>query len=545
MNQPEVEFSRLDAQIARFLAGRSGLTKADKAVFERLVQQLSYQLAHGNCCILVERNAESLLRLSRMVSEHGATPLVLENGRLYFHRYWQYENQLASNIRRLVENPAPLDIDEASFERYLPQVNTETNWQRKTAEIALASGFSIITGGPGTGKTTTVAKIIALLLEASENPLHVALAAPTGKAAMRLEQSIGQNQAAWSCAQSNKDKMPEKAHTLHRLLGAMPPSPYFRHNEENPLPYDVVIVDEASMVDLALMSKLAAALKKDARLILLGDADQLASIESGAVLADLSNALPEQTTKLQKTYRFDENIAALAKAVNRQQPDQTWDILNSPSMENIKRVKGNLVEDILNKQTKFLELIKKKVAFPDIYRVFNSFQVLCANRQGADGAAEINRQIEQRLAEQNLITPIGQWYSGRPVLITQNNHHMQLYNGDIGICLPANQLNGKLMVYFQRPDGSVNSYLPARLPHCETVFAMTIHKSQGSEFDEVLIVLPEKYNLVLTKELLYTAITRAKKSVAIKTNRDVLEQTLRKRIRRYGGLLEKLASQGK
>jgi exodeoxyribonuclease V alpha subunit len=305
------------------------------------------------------------------------------------------------------------------------------------------------------------------------------------------------------------------------------------------LPHDLVVVDEASMVDLALMSKLLDTLKPGARLILLGDKDQLASVESGAVLADLTKALPECTLELKKSYRFNQNIKQLADAVNQQNATQAWEILQS-DQENVCCLNNDLIIFIASKQMDYLELIKSAVPFKQIYQSFNSFQVLCSNRHGANGMVTINTQVEHYLRTSGDIDRTGEWYTGRPIMITKNNAAMHLYNGDIGICLSDPESDGKLMVFFPGSDGSVKKFLPTRLPHCETVFAMTIHKSQGSEFNEILIALSPVMNPVLSKELLYTAITRAREKVIMMTEKTVFEQTIQKKIERFGGLEEKI-----
>ena len=295
------------------------------------------------------------------------------------------------------------------------------------------------------------------------------------------------------------------------------------------------------MVDLALMSKLVDALKPGARLILLGDKDQLASVESGAVLADLTAALPEHTVELQKSHRFDAAIKQLAEAVNRQQPQAAWAALQNRDA-NIALLNRDLIEYIAEQQLDYLRLMQGGADFESIIGAFNRFQVLCANRQGKNGVSDINFLVEQKLVGKNLIQLTGTWYAGRPVMVTQNNASMHLYNGDIGLCLPDADQGGKLMVFFQRPDGSVKKYLPARIPPCQTVFAMTIHKSQGSEFEEVLVMLPEQINPVLTKELLYTAITRAKKAVKLAASEPVFTETVQRKIQRFGGLAAKLTA---
>jgi len=279
-------------------------------------------------------------------------PLVVEQNRLYLHRYWFYENRLAMQIKAMIKVGYSFEKLEALLDKYFSPGVDGTDWQREAAKMAINQSFSIITDGPGTGKTTTVVKILALLQELAEQPLHIALAAPTGKAAMRLQESIGFNNAALPCPETIKTLITETVTTLHRLLGAKPPSPYFRHDAAKPLVYDLVVVDEASMVDLALMSKLLDALKPGSRLILLGDKDQLASVESGAVLADLTMALPEHTLELKKSHRFDDSMKRLAMAVNLQQEDAAWQILREGN-ENIAMLEQDLIDYVAAQQTDY------------------------------------------------------------------------------------------------------------------------------------------------------------------------------------------------
>ena len=547
MISEDQQFSRLDTAFARFLGGRTTFGPIQKQAFENIVMSVSYEQSQGHSCIQIDGQSRALVLASGLAVLSGlqntVLPLVVEQDRLYLHRYWFYENRLAMQIKEMIKVSCSYEKLEILLDKYFPLETDEADWQRVAAFMAIKQSFCIITGGPGTGKTTTVVKILALLQELAGQPLHIALAAPTGKAAMRLQESIGFNKAALPCSETIKSHIPEAVTTLHSLLGAKPPSPYFRHDANKPLVYDLVVVDEASMVDLALMSKLLDALKPGSRLILLGDKDQLASVESGAVLADLTLALPKQTVELKKSHRFDDSIKKLAVAVNLQQDDRAWRILHEGN-ENIAVLKEGLVDYVAEQQAGYLQLIKAEAEFDEIYRVFNRFQALCANRLGKNSVADINHQIEQKLFEQQMINLSGLWYSGRPVMVTQNNAALHLYNGDTGICMPDKDQGGKLMVFFQRADGSVKKYLPTRVPHCETVFAMTIHKSQGSEFEEVLIVLPETINPVLTKELLYTAITRAKKAVKLVTNEHVFMATVRQKINRVTGLVDKFQTEG-
>jgi exodeoxyribonuclease V alpha subunit len=538
----EQQFSRLDVGFARFLGERCLVSGERKSRFETLLMLLSSRQAAGHSCVSLAADDVALVESTGLASDGSCVmPLVIEKSRLYLHRYWLYEQRLAGQLAALSDRYfAATQADEA-LDRYFPSTCADIDWQKQAAKSAVSQALTIITGGPGTGKTTTVVKILALLQEMSEFPLHIALAAPTGKAAMRLQESIAINKQGLPCVQSIKDGIPEKVTTLHRLLGAKPPSPYFRHCADQPLPYDLLVVDETSMVDLALMSKLVDALKPGARLILLGDKDQLASVESGAVLADLTQSLPGQTVELMKSHRFQGDIKALADAVNRQQAEQAWRLLqNSDADADASLLKAEPIDFIVENYLEYLRLMACGADFPEVFAAFDRFRVLCSNQRGPNSVSDINARVEQELARRNKIRLGGQWYPGRPVMITANNPGLQLFNGDIGLCLADPENDGQLRVFFLRGDGSVKKLQPARLLACETVFAMTIHKSQGSEFQRVLIMLPERINPVLSKELLYTAITRAKTSVKIVADQAVFMAAIAHKVQRDSGLGDKL-----
>jgi len=535
------QFSRLDVAFADFFVSRSGVKATQKNALHVLLVNLSFLQSQGHSCIHLNSAEVELIVVSGLISEQDIAPLKLECDRLYLYRYWSYENRLAKQIKQLLLSPNSEVKNSSLVNRYFIELIDETDWQREAAIKAINQSFTIITGGPGTGKTTTVVKILALLQELAsinQHSLHIALAAPTGKAAMRLQESIGFSKSTLPCSEKIKQQIPETVTTLHRLLGAKPPSPYFKHDSKQPLAYDLVVVDEASMIDLALMSKLVDALKPGSSLILLGDKDQLASVESGAVLADLTTALPLNTVKLQKSHRFKGEIKDLAIAVNSQSFDIAWKLLNQNTGE-IGLLTDDLISYITQQYSTYLEKVNHKADFKEIYAEFGRFQVLCSNRQGEHGVVEINHKVESSFQQQNTIHISGQWYIGRPIMVMQNNANLQLYNGDIGICL-FDKDSERLAVYFLRPDGSVKKVLPSRVPAHETVFAMTIHKSQGSEFDNCLCVLPATINPVLTKELIYTAITRAKTSLKIASSYAVFSQALQQRVERTGGLFEKL-----
>ena len=534
-----IEYNLLDNHFARFLAARSHLTGSAKDRFGQLVRALTAAQDGGHACLPVTKDDEIFLKSIPLVSDGGQTPLVLHKGRLYLHRYFHYEQRLAAQISAMVEINASLPVPGELLEKYFPDEISATDWQKEAARIALEKAVTIICGGPGTGKTTTVVKILALLLQCADRKLTIALAAPTGKAAMRLSESIGNSLAGMQLPEEIVGSLPTQATTLHRLLGYRRHSPQFRHNRDNPLGLDVVVVDEASMVDLALMSKLVDALAPGTRLLLLGDKDQLASVESGAVLGDLIKSLPDNTVELQKTYRFNDTIKDLAAHINSGDSGQAWALLINSTAENISVLQTDIIEYISHHYARFMAEVYRRPR-PEIqalFQAFNRFQVLCGLHYGNRGVEGINRRVEMSLTAKGFPCPADSWYPGRPVLITRNDYSLDLFNGDIGISLP-DPADGSIKVWFMGPDGYPKHHSPYRLPPCETVFAMTIHKSQGSEFEAVLVVLPEEESRILSRELMYTAVTRAKKSVTLATGQQVFNFALSRNIERCSGLAD-------
>ncbi len=539
----ELNSSSLDRYFAEFLATRSGLSGAAKERFQELVARVSGALEEGHSCLPVSEGDARFLSASPLVSDGGQTPLVIHNHRLYLHRYFHYETRLAEQIRSMAAITLALDVDEQLIDTYFDDSGPATDWQKEAAKVALCRALTIICGGPGTGKTTTVVKLLALLLQAAEGKrdLTVALAAPTGKAAMRLSEAVGRSLTYLQLPPKVKNALPTAASTLHRLLGVRRGSPQFRHNRDNPLAWDIVVVDEASMVDLAMMSKLVDAIKPGARLILLGDKDQLASVESGAVLGDCIRSLPQNTVELQKTYRFEAGIKQLAEAINGADSATAWGLLQESPVTNVSVLTEELVGFISRRYIPFITMTHQ-TGTADLQRLFaqfNSFRVLCALHYGNRGVDPINRQVELALMQRGFPCRPDAWYPGRPVLITKNDYSLDLYNGDIGICL-AEPEKGELLVWFERAGGGWRNYPPSRLPGCKTVFAMTIHKCQGSEFDEVLVVLPEEDNRILSRQLVYTAITRAKRAVRLVAEEDILRLALSRNIERTSGLADLL-----
>jgi len=512
------------------------------------------------------------LRATPLVAAPGGfAPLVLDGTRLYLHRYWHYETLLAATL--LARSARPADaVDEAVLARALarlfPDEGGGPNLQKVAAAVACMRRLAVISGGPGTGKTSTVARVLgALVALAGGAPLAIGLAAPTGKAAARLEASLAQHPDAASLGLH--------AVTLHRLLGlAAGSTPRFDAN--NPLPLDVLVVDEASMIDLAAAAKLVAALPAHARLILLGDKDQLASVEAGAVLASIAagahgfstgtraalervtgtpvpatvsagsaaNAsLSDAIVLLERSYRFDtaSGIGALAGAVRAGDPEAAHAALAAGAEARLEVPDPEAIgAAAFAGYRPYFDAVRKSADPGACFGELARFRVLAAVRGGPFGVEALNAAVERRLAREDPAVLHRRWYPGRPVMVTRNDYALRLSNGDVGIALPDPSLPGGVAVWFEMPDGSIRRLSPARLPECETVYAMTVHKSQGSEFDAVLLVLPAEPSPVLSRELLYTGVTRARSQVTVCSPPEVLSAAISARVVRDSGLAERL-----
>lgn len=507
----------------------------------------------------------------------AATPLVLWQQRLYLHRMWQSERQVA----RFFANDTPVAVQHpeqlrAILDCYFGQ--QPDNWQKIAAAVTITRQISVISGGPGTGKTTTVAKLLASLLALSGSALRIRLAAPTGKAAARLTESLAKALQALTVSEAIKQQFPSEATTLHRLLGALPGSQRMRYHAGNPLHLDLLVVDEASMVDLPMMASLISALPAQARVIFLGDRDQLASVEAGAVLGDICRcaeagyssararelalltgceivgndevqaaSVRDSICLLRKSYRFDASsgIGQMAMAVNAGDT-QKVDRLFTAGFVDIERFSlqtseeyQHLLNACLAGYQDYLLLLQQGAAPGEVINAFGRFRLLCALREGPFGVTGLNERIEALLSQQRLIRRAagisGKWYVGRPVMISRNDSALGLFNGDIGIAM--NDDEGKLKAFFPLPDGTIKAVQPGRLPSHETAFAMTVHKSQGSEFDHTLLVLPDPFTPVLTRELVYTAITRARTRLTLFARQTVFNQAVKIRTQRRSGLM--------
>ncbi|HOX02144.1 MAG TPA: exodeoxyribonuclease V subunit alpha [Verrucomicrobiota bacterium] len=579
-------------------------------------------------CPTLERWKESL-RATALVGGPGESkPLILDgSSRLYLHRYWQYEQAIAQDLRERCQQP-PFDIYPAalkdSLERLFPTTTRGPNWQKIAAFTAVRQPFSIITGGPGTGKTWTIAGVLALLLEQpGSETLSIRLAAPTGKAAARLQECLARSLDRLKCAPEVKGRLQAMAlgTTIHRLLEPIPRSAGFRYHRNHPLPVQVLVIDEASMVSLSLMARLLAAFEKSGtRLLLVGDKDQLPSVDPGGVLGDLCRAasinrfssafveeyrqctgdaletaggrkgsagspLDDAVVQLQVNYRSG-NAAALnsvSAQVNagdhvkvcrllqeagpagspiawqphheppphgpRGRAQNEADLLGSgdpcanPGAENgfpdPRAIRKTIRDLVAEHYVPAIEAASPEKALEALAR----FRILCAVREGPYGWIALNRAVEAILAEAvpHLAPRIRLGiYPGKPVMVTVNNYSLMLYNGDTGVCWTAD--NGASLVHFPDEKGALRAIARDRLPAFETAFAMTIHKSQGSEFDHVLIVLPETDSPLLTRELVYTGLTRAKKSARLLCSQALLSDVIQRTAQRRSGLAEALGA---
>ncbi|MFK5969887.1 MAG: exodeoxyribonuclease V subunit alpha [Candidatus Marithrix sp.] len=568
-------FSDLDIHFAKLMAELSNNTSDEILLGSALV---SYYNNQGSSCVNLQSLSGklfpsksdrysilcpqlsqweiSLKNCSVVGTSNDYTPLILNNHCLYSYRYFYYEQILATRIHSLISIN---DIDHKTLSNGLARLfPKQSNKQKEAANLAVSRKFCIISGGPGTGKTATVIKILALLLEQNPN-LNLVMIAPTGKAANRLKEAVTKTLPSLDCSHAIKTAIPTDTYTIHRLLGSKLNSPYFHFSANNPLPYDVVVVDEASMIDLALMTKLIQAIPSQAHLILLGDKDQLASVEAGTVLGDICEAgliqaniinnsqLTVHNSKLDninssiilldKSYRFSEQsgIWKLSQAVKQGDGETALQVLKSASYPDVEwhslaeALPTDLIEQISTKFSMFEP--QPEIALQN----FDKFRVLCATRHGLHGILNINQSVENYYRNTSQIQ--SSCYHGQPIIIKRNDYNLNLFNGDIGIIF---NVAGQKKAIFLDAAGKRRDFWPNRLPEYETVYAMTIHKSQGSEFEQVLMILPSQFSPVLTRQLIYTGITRAGKKISIWGNEQIFKQAIATEIDRFSGLTNQL-----
>ena len=540
----DVPVSAFAEVFAAFLVERSGFSGASREMLGEIIKSLITSMQGGHTCIDLSVSEQKLLSGCSLVSTTADKPLVLSGSRLYLARYFAYEKRLAEKISTLAAVSYSIENLDGLLNRCFPSSSGKQDKQRDAARVALNKGLCIISGGPGTGKTTTVVKIVALLLAHYGVDFRIALTAPTGKAAMRLKESVVSQIPLLAVEDTIKNALPREAQTLHRLLGVRKHSPSFNHNKKRPLPWDVVIVDEASMVDLALMSKLVDALTEKTRLILLGDKDQLASVESGAVLSDCIGVLSGNVVELRVAYRFNKEISTLAGYINSGDGTAAVRLIVDEKVTSVVQAEPGWLDTCGDKYGQYLEQATDcncPGELPALFQLLNSFRILCALKNGLLGVTGINERIERILAARGFECKKHEWYPGRPVMVTRNDYNLNLYNGDIGICLPESPGGRERFIWFEKGDGAFRRLPPVRLPSHETAWALTIHKSQGSEFNEVVVVLPETDNQILSRELLYTAITRARERVMIRDEASLCRQVVERMIDRQSGLTEQLS----
>ena len=535
-----------------------------------VMSTLSHTLSQQHSCLDLSNLADKqqiITELHELELTAENSPVALHGDKLYLRRYFQYEKII---VRLLESRNQPLDIyNSQQLSKCLKQQFSSDNnidWQQIAALQALTRKLTIITGGPGTGKTTIVARIILLLNELAPAPLQIRLAAPTGKAAMRLGQSLA--------AASNVMERPV-VQTLHRLLGMRRDERTYRYHADNPITADVLIVDEASMIDLPMMHRILTAIPKDCRLILTGDPDQLPSVEVGNVLADICSrkvgyskafhdlvrdiagvSLPVDSSgdplsdvicRLQVSYRFspDKGIGGLSHHVIQRNPDMPENDTGIEILDpaQLKTSGGNNL--LMAEYRDYFSLLHQRKEDPStLVRAFDQTRILAPMREGPLGIEDLNNRIETTLEKRGLKNPFSDIYHGKPILILHNDYNLDLYNGDVGICIGDGD---HPMVAFISDDGEIRMMLASRLPPHETCFAMTVHKSQGSEYDAVTLIMPTSLTAgseqLMNRELVYTAITRAKSKVKLYCTQDIWKLCMTNSQPRVSGLADFFSEQ--
>lgn len=499
---------------------------------------------------------------------------------VYLKKFWDYQEIINNYVKSgLIEKPDQDHLRDI-IPRYFKKKSASYDWQKGAALIAATNRFCLITGGPGTGKTTTAARIIAILTELMEKESKkspkILLAAPTGKAAARLSSAMSDAMDNLEAIKGKISLNQHQAVTVHRLLGLGYASPEPKFNKENPFPADIVLIDEASMLDIAMMAKIMDAMPEKAKLIIMGDKDQLSSVEPGAVLADICEAGPPEkfskkiipilgidgsvpditpvdeqgffdcVVELDKSYRFSEKsgIGTLAGAIKKNDTQKAIDIIEKKEHKDICWIrpdtKTNLKTIMEEKIMGGINGLFSAKTPEKALDAMDEFRILCAMREGSWGVEGINRLVREILQERKKVPIKGDWYHLRPVMIKSNDYQLGLFNGDTGIVFSETGDENNLKVYFKAPETGIKSFHPARIGAHDTVYATTVHKSQGSEFDRVVLILPEKFTKVLSMELTYTAVTRAKKEFTLIAEEEVFRKAVSGKAIRTSGLCQRL-----
>ncbi len=569
----------------------------DDSALKKAAYLVSKKLEEGHICLdIANLNDEEKIDFEKLKNSHLVTsdpenniqPFVLFNNKFYLQRYFYYESKILEKIKKLsVDNKKKeyqnklLNIKDHVLNIFKDNIeNQKIPWQLIASLGAIINNFMIITGGPGTGKTTTIAKFLAILYKLDPE-LTVAITAPTGKAAARMNESLlNAGEKDKNIPEEIKEKLNKiSASTIHRLLGGNYQGTHFSYNENNKLKHDVIIVDESSMIDATMMAKLLGAVKDDAKLILLGDKNQLASVEAGSIFGDLCNT-PEKTNllsssdidffdnfinnkklnsehipakdniltgkiiELQHSYRFNENedIGKFSSLVIN--GNTNTDLLIKPFKDcegktQCVKISGNYKDKEFYNLLKYYEEYAKEEDIEKAFEKLKKIMILCAVREGEYGFKAYNNIVEEYLKTKGLIFPGKSFYDKQPVMITSNDYSLGVFNGDNGI-IRENKKTGQKRIYFQDEDG-IKDFPVVNINSFQTAYAMTIHKSQGSEYDNVLIIIPDDENhKILSRELLYTAVTRARKNVLILGNDNVIIESVKRKINRISGIRERI-----
>jgi len=496
-----------------------------------------------NCKLLSYRRWLEDLKNGSITGRPGDfKPLILEDGRwVYFHKNWVFENFIAKWIHNWAEKTH--FITASSKTDFIKNLNAE---QQKAVKAGLERQFIVITGGPGTGKTHIISHLLNSITN-QEKSIRVALSAPTGKAASRLNDSVDTT--------GTEAKIPV-AVTIHSLLGKRRNGTY-KYHKENKLPYNLIVVDEASMIDLSLMYYLLQAIPEKSKVILLGDKDQLASVEAGSILGDLFQAVESSTSapsripladcmiQLTRSYRFGEKsgVGLLAEAFKKQDYDRVINVLEDQNYNDVRLCEKSFSSSLDEIYDSFVkpnfERIRRIEDVHEALSIYNSSKILLPLRSGLQGLEWVNNYFEARIKKDYGISGFEEWFHGRPVTVTKNNYALKIRNGESGICWSTNGVT-KLIFEAEAGETKTKTLASGQIPHYETGYTMSIHKSQGSEYNNVIILLPEVDFPILTRELLYTAVTRARQSVLVYGRKSILKACVGRRIERSSGLMQKI-----